>query len=139
MILARSVHELSRRLHFVKQLGPKRLDHVVILVGQLDEIVRIHEFPDLLQSLVVAKLEQFFHLRLDMRQCPVMGRDTARDALAPKQCKQNDDWQRDAQQPKQSASTEAHENLHCCWFDNADFRAQFQNHRQIIALEDYGR
>jgi hypothetical protein len=117
----------------VKKLGPQRFDDVVILVGQLNEVVSIHELPDLLQGLV-AKLEQFFHLRLDMRQCPVLGRDTPADALAPKQCKQNDDWQRDAQQPKQSTSTEAHENLRFVDLTTLSFARSSRNRRQFIAV-----
>jgi hypothetical protein len=75
--------------------------------------VSVDELPDLLQGILVAKLEEFFHPRLNTPRCRVIGRDTFVEcALAPKQCKQDDDWQWNAQQPKQRSSTEAHVNLH---------------------------
>ena len=46
-------------------------------------------------------------------------------SMMPEQCQQNNDWQRDAQQPKQCASTKAHNDLLLFLVVNVDGGAEF--------------
>jgi hypothetical protein len=55
---------------------------------------------------------------------------------APEKCQQNDDWQRNTQQPKQRASSEAHQNLHrILRLITEPMPASSRNEEAIVRLE----